>query len=88
MTHISKILRVVVLLILGSALARGQGAQISVAAAADLTFALNDIAKEYESQTHNIGKNCLWIERKFLFADSEWRAVFRCISLRRYGVPA
>lgn len=30
-----------------------QGAQISVAAAADLTFALADLSKEYESQTHN-----------------------------------
>ncbi|HXT77596.1 MAG TPA: molybdate ABC transporter substrate-binding protein [Candidatus Eisenbacteria bacterium] len=53
MTYISKILGVAALLIMGSAVARGQGAQISVAAAADLTFALNEIAKEYESQTHN-----------------------------------
>src|SRR6185295_15445704 len=52
-TYISKILGVAALLIMGSAVARGQGAQISVAAAADLTFALNEIAKEYESQTHN-----------------------------------
>ena len=28
----------------------------SVAAAADMTFALNEISKEYESQTHNIVK--------------------------------
>jgi molybdate transport system substrate-binding protein len=38
---------------MGSGVARGQGAQISVAAAADLTFVLDEIAKEYESQTHN-----------------------------------
>jgi molybdate transport system substrate-binding protein len=49
----SKMLAVVMLLILRSASAQAQGAQISVAAAADLTFALNEISREYESQTHN-----------------------------------
>jgi molybdate transport system substrate-binding protein len=33
--------------------ARGQGAQVKVAAAADLTFALAELAPLYESQTHN-----------------------------------
>src|SRR6476620_96823 len=50
---ILRILGLPVLLTVMSVVARGQGAQISVAAAADMTFALNDIAREYESQTHN-----------------------------------
>jgi molybdate transport system substrate-binding protein len=52
-TYILKMLCVAALLAVGFAMARGQGAQINVAAAADLTFALNEIVKEYESQTHN-----------------------------------
>jgi molybdate transport system substrate-binding protein len=50
---IPRILAIVAMLISGGAAARGQGAQISVAAAADMTFALAEISKEYEAQTHN-----------------------------------
>ena len=53
MTFISRILGLATLVIATSVVSRGQGAQISVAAAADITFALNDIARDYESQTHN-----------------------------------
>jgi molybdate transport system substrate-binding protein len=51
--RISRIFRLAVLLIVISGVARGQGARVSVAAAADMTFALNDIAREYELQTRN-----------------------------------
>ena len=50
---VARILAVVALTALVVPLAWAQGAQISVAAAADLTFALADLSKEYESQTHN-----------------------------------
>jgi len=52
-TFILRVFGLAVLLIATSVVARGQGAQISVAAAADMTFALNEISREYESQTHN-----------------------------------
>jgi len=55
-TIIARMLGLTALLLVSSGFARGQGAQISVAAAADMTFALNEISKEYESQTHNIVK--------------------------------
>jgi len=50
---IAKILAVAALAALISPLTCAQGAQISIAAAADLTFALADLSKEYESQTQN-----------------------------------
>jgi len=50
---IARLIAIFTIVLLGSAAARAQGAQISVAAAADLTFTLADIAKEYEAKTHN-----------------------------------
>ena len=53
MKIVYRIVAIVGVLLVGSAASHAQGAQISVAAAADLTFALGEISKEYETQTHN-----------------------------------
>jgi molybdate transport system substrate-binding protein len=50
---VEKALPFIALAALFSAAALAQGPQISVAAAADLTFALADLSKEYETQTHH-----------------------------------
>jgi molybdate transport system substrate-binding protein len=49
----AKILAILAIAVLPLPAARGQGAQVKVAAAADLTFALAELAPVYESQTHN-----------------------------------
>ena len=49
----AKILAILAIAVLILPAARGQGAQVKVAAAADLTFALAELAPVYESQTHN-----------------------------------
>src|SRR5262249_21561405 len=49
----SKLVAILVIALSIATSSRGQGAQVKVAAAADLTFALAELAPMYESQTHN-----------------------------------
>jgi ABC-type molybdate transport system substrate-binding protein len=50
-------------------------AQEIAVAAADLKFAMSEVAGQYEKQTGNKGERYVRIERKFLFPATEWGAV-------------
>ena len=53
----------------------GQAAEITVAAASDLNFALRELATAFEKQTGNKVVLSFGSSGNLLFADTEWRAV-------------
>ncbi len=70
-----RVLRGLIILALFSPAARARAQELTVAAAADLRPALEEIATQLPRRIGRPDHAHLWIIRKFLSADSERRAV-------------